>query len=34
VTSLGGIPKEEENKREREALDEMCRVLGGGVRAA
>eukprot|EP01018_Ginkgo_biloba_P023918 Gb_23596 [translate_table: standard] len=33
ITPSDGIPKEEKSRREREALDEMCRVLGGGSRA-
>uniref|UniRef100_A0A0D6QX42 5'-deoxynucleotidase n=1 Tax=Araucaria cunninghamii TaxID=56994 RepID=A0A0D6QX42_ARACU len=28
-----GIPKEEKSRRERKALDEMCQLLGGGLRA-
>lgn len=34
ITPSDGIPKEEKSRREREALDEMCKLLGGGVRAA
>lgn len=26
------MPKEEKSRREQEALDEMCKVLGGGIR--
>ncbi|PNX96244.1 HD domain-containing protein 2-like, partial [Trifolium pratense] len=33
ITPTDGIPKEEKSRREQEALDHMCRVLGGGSRA-
>ncbi|KAL5537819.1 hypothetical protein UlMin_044393 [Ulmus minor] len=33
ITPSDGISKEEKSRREREALDHMCKVLGGGSRA-
>lgn len=33
ITPSDGIPKLEKSRREREALDNMCRLLGGGSRA-
>ncbi|MCL7024340.1 hypothetical protein MKW94_013370 [Papaver nudicaule] len=33
ITPCDGVPKEEKNRREREALDQMCNLLGGGERA-
>lgn len=30
ITPSDGVPKEEKNRRERKALDEMCGILGGG----
>ncbi|KAH9625057.1 hypothetical protein KSS87_010547 [Heliosperma pusillum] len=33
ITPSDGIPKEEKSRREQEALNEMCEVLGGGLRA-
>ncbi|XP_058723011.1 uncharacterized protein LOC131594821 [Vicia villosa] len=33
ITPADGIPKEEKSRREQEALDHMCKVLGGGSRA-
>ncbi|KAH9623389.1 hypothetical protein KSS87_021930 [Heliosperma pusillum] len=33
ITPCDGISKEEKNRREQEALDHMCNVLGGGSRA-
>ncbi|PIA37034.1 hypothetical protein AQUCO_03100053v1 [Aquilegia coerulea] len=33
ITPADGVPKEEKSRREREALDHMCKLLGGGVRA-
>lgn len=33
ITPIDGIPKEEKSRREQEALDHMCKVLGGGSRA-
>jgi hypothetical protein len=32
ITPTDGIPKEEKSRREQEALDHMCKVLGGGSR--
>jgi putative hydrolases of HD superfamily len=32
ITPIDGIPKEEKRRREQEALDHMCKVLGGGSR--
>lgn len=32
ITPSDGVPKEEKSRREREALNEMCEVLGGGLR--
>ncbi|CAI8587231.1 unnamed protein product [Vicia faba] len=33
ITPADGVPKEEKSRREQEALDHMCKVLGGGSRA-
>lgn len=33
ITPSDGVPKEEKSRREKAALEEMCEVLGGGVRA-
>ncbi|XP_021755285.1 HD domain-containing protein 2 homolog [Chenopodium quinoa] len=33
ITPSDGIPKEEKSRMEQEALNEMCEVLGGGMRA-
>jgi len=33
ITPSDGIPKAEKSRREQEALDEMCEVLGGGATA-
>ncbi|KAH9314642.1 hypothetical protein KI387_023269, partial [Taxus chinensis] len=33
IAPSDGIPKEEKSRRERNALDEMCQMLGGGLRA-
>ncbi|XVE98657.1 hypothetical protein REPUB_Repub03eG0125900 [Reevesia pubescens] len=33
ITPSDGIPKAEKSRREREALDHMCKLLGGGSRA-
>ncbi|XP_030954964.1 HD domain-containing protein 2 [Quercus lobata] len=33
ITPSDGISKEEKSRREREALDHMCKLLGGGSRA-
>ncbi|KAJ4798364.1 HD domain-containing protein 2 [Rhynchospora pubera] len=33
ITPSDGVPKAEKSRLEKEALDEMCRVLGGGLRA-
>lgn len=32
ITPSDGIPKEEKSRREQAALNEMCEVLGGGMR--
>lgn len=32
ITPSDGVPKEEKSRREREALNEMCEVLGDGMR--
>jgi len=32
ITPSDGIPKEEKSRREQAALNEMCEVLGGGLR--
>lgn len=32
ITPSDGVPKEEKSRREKEALDHMCEVLGGGSR--
>lgn len=32
ITPSDGVPKQEKSKMEQEALDEMCKVLGGGMR--
>ncbi|KAL0296789.1 UNVERIFIED_CONTAM: 5'-deoxynucleotidase hdd1 [Sesamum radiatum] len=33
ITPSDGVPKEKKSRMEQEALDEMCKVLGGGMRA-
>ncbi|XP_020265811.1 HD domain-containing protein 2-like [Asparagus officinalis] len=33
ITPVDGVPKEEKSRREREAIDHMCNLLGGGSRA-
>ncbi|KAL3831151.1 hypothetical protein ACJIZ3_019953 [Penstemon smallii] len=33
ITPSDGVPKEEKSRMEQKALDEMCKVLGGGMRA-
>ncbi|XP_058087593.1 uncharacterized protein LOC131234685 [Magnolia sinica] len=33
ITPSDGVPKEEKHRREQDALNEMCKVLGGGMRA-
>ncbi|XP_057809925.1 uncharacterized protein LOC131024432 isoform X2 [Salvia miltiorrhiza] len=33
ITPSDGVPKHEKSRMEQEALDEMCKVLGGGMRA-
>ncbi|WOL18415.1 hypothetical protein Cni_G27210 [Canna indica] len=33
ITPSDGVPKAEKSRREQEALDEMCKILGGGLRA-
>ncbi|KAJ8499087.1 hypothetical protein OPV22_009639 [Ensete ventricosum] len=33
ITPTDGVPKLEKSRREREALDHMCKLLGGGSRA-
>ncbi|RID51465.1 hypothetical protein BRARA_H02124 [Brassica rapa] len=33
ITPSDGVPKEEKSRREKAALEEMCEVLGGGLRA-
>ncbi|XP_058067823.1 uncharacterized protein LOC131217092 isoform X2 [Magnolia sinica] len=33
ITPSDGVPKEEKSRREREALEYMCKLLGGGSRA-
>lgn len=33
ITPSDGIPKLEKSRREKEALDQMCKLLGGGPRA-
>ncbi|KAI3452961.1 hypothetical protein Pfo_009624 [Paulownia fortunei] len=33
ITPSDGVPKEEKSRMEQEALDEMCKILGGGMRA-
>ncbi|KAJ6829005.1 HD domain-containing protein 2-like [Iris pallida] len=33
ITPSDGVPKKEKSRREREALDHMCNLLGGGSRA-
>ncbi|XP_066325102.1 uncharacterized protein [Miscanthus floridulus] len=33
ITPSDGVPKEEKSRREKEALDHMCELLGGGSRA-
>lgn len=32
ITPSDGVPKAVKSKMEQEALDEMCLVLGGGIR--
>jgi 5'-deoxynucleotidase YfbR-like HD superfamily hydrolase len=32
ITPSDGVPKEEKSRREQEALDHMCSLLGGGPR--
>ena len=32
ITPSDGVPKEEKSRREKEALDHMCELLGGGSR--
>ncbi|XP_028791359.1 HD domain-containing protein 2 isoform X1 [Neltuma alba] len=34
ITPSDGVSKEEKSRREREALDHMCKMLGGGSRAS
>ncbi|CAL9126656.1 unnamed protein product [Musa textilis] len=33
ITPSDGVPKAEKSRREQEALNEMCKILGGGLRA-
>ncbi|KAK9149930.1 hypothetical protein Scep_008687 [Stephania cephalantha] len=33
ITPSDGVPKEEKNRREQQALDYLCKLLGGGSRA-
>ncbi|XP_019176408.1 PREDICTED: HD domain-containing protein 2 isoform X2 [Ipomoea nil] len=33
ITPSDGVPKEEKSRREKAALNEMCEILGGGMRA-
>ncbi|KAI3775337.1 hypothetical protein L1987_49909 [Smallanthus sonchifolius] len=33
ITPSDGVPKVEKNRREKEAIDHMCKLLGGGPRA-
>lgn len=33
ITPADGVPKEEKSRREREAIEHMCNLLGGGSRA-
>ncbi|KAB1669093.1 hypothetical protein ES319_1Z076700v1 [Gossypium barbadense] len=33
ITPSCGVPKEEKSRREQAALTEMCKILGGGMRA-
>lgn len=33
ITPSDGVPKEEKSRRERAAIDEMCKLLGGGLAA-
>lgn len=33
ITPSDGVPKAEKSRREQVALDEMCEILGGGIRA-
>ncbi|KAK1417142.1 hypothetical protein QVD17_26264 [Tagetes erecta] len=33
ITPSDGVPKEEKSRREKEAIDHMCKLLGGGPRA-
>lgn len=32
ITPSDGVPKAEKSRREQEALNEMCKILGGGLR--
>lgn len=32
ITPSDGVPKEEKSRREKAALNEMCEILGGGMR--
>lgn len=32
ITPSDGVPKEEKSRRESAALNEMCQLLGGGMR--
>lgn len=32
ITPSDGVPKEEKSRREAAALNEMCELLGGGMR--
>ena len=32
ITPSDGVPKEEKSRREQAALNEMCEILGGGMR--
>lgn len=32
ITPSDGVPKQEKSRREQAALNEMCEVLGGGIR--
>jgi putative hydrolase of HD superfamily len=33
ITPSDGVSKEEKNRRESAAMDEMCQLLGGGIQA-
>lgn len=33
ITPSDGVPKDEKSRREREAINHMCNILGGGSRA-